>query len=107
MTSVNYLLDVIELKDGRTLRGIVDYSSTKQLYFFDFTQELDIDFILLAILWKGNSNGMRFSVYSTINYPTLKLPRAILIPVSNIVSSNQEYNQFDKPKQRKRMIKTS
>jgi hypothetical protein len=98
------LLDAIELKDGKTLIGIVDYISSKQLYFFDFTQDTDVDYLLLAILWKGNNPGMRFSVYCTINYPTVQLPRAILVPISNI--QRAIYNiTTKKPKQRKRNIR--
>lgn len=78
------VFDTVTLKDGRKFYGIVDYVSTKQIYFFDFTTEVDIDYIILAILWRGNTETLRFSVFSAIEYPTVRLPRAILIPISGI-----------------------
>ena len=101
----NYLLNKIELKNGKSFIGIVDYITTKQLYFFDFTNEKYIDYILLAILWKGNYDNMRFSVFCAINFPNIDLPRVILLPQSNIEDIDGMLPEFDKPKQKKRIIK--
>jgi len=101
----NTVLDIIKLKNNKTLIGIIDYISTKQIYFFDFSQELDKDFLLLAILWKGNNPNIRFSVYCIIEFPEIKLPRAILIPLSNIEDSSKNVEITKKPKQRQKSIK--
>ena len=103
--NINYLLNTIELKDGRILTGIIDYSTKKQLYFFDFTNEENMDYILLSMLWKGNKPELRFSVFCVIHYPAIELPKAKLIPVSNIKYINADIPDYDKPKQRKRLIR--
>lgn len=99
------LLDIIKLKNGKTLCGIIDYVTTKQLFFLDFTTESEIDYLLLAIMWKGSNNNMRFSVYVTIHYPTVKLPQAKLIPINNITSTNRPLVKIKSPKQRRKVIK--
>lgn len=101
----NYLLNTIELKDGRKLLGIVDFVTTKQLYFFDFTNEHTIDYVTLSIIWKGNNAEMRFSVFCTIEYPELRLPKVILIPRTNVVDIKGKMPDYKKPKQKKRIIK--
>ena len=103
--SYNYLLNTIELKDGRKLLGIVDFVTTKQLYFFDFTNEHTIDYVTLSILWKGNHAEMRFSVFCTVEYPNVRLPKVVLIPQSNIKDIKGKLPDYKKPKQKKRLIK--
>ena len=98
------LLNRITLKDGTQLRGIIDYVTDKYIYFFD-TEETTIDFLMLTILWIGNADHLRFSVYVTQYYPGIILPTAKLIPISNIASSNKPIEPTIKVKQRKRMIK--
>jgi hypothetical protein len=97
------LLDQIELNDGRIFIGIIDFVSTKQIYVFDFTREPKEEFILLAILWKGYNPELRFSVYCSINYPDIRLPRAILIPKNHITSTDKEV-QLTKPNKTKKKI---
>lgn len=99
------LLTTIQLKDGRTLTGIVDFIIGKQLYFFDFSHEYNIDYLMLTLLWRGNHPHLRFSVYCTIHFPELILPRAILIPLSNIEQTNHHLTKNIKQKVRKIRIK--
>lgn len=102
----DYLLNKITLKDGRELIGIIDYTTTKQLYFFDFTNnEKNIDYILLSIMWKGNYDHLRFSVFCTIQYPDIRLPNVILIPQNLVQSIQGNLPSYIKPKQKKRIIK--
>lgn len=108
MTEQQNLLNTIHLKTGETLIGIVDYITTKQIYFFDFTKQAEFspDILFLAMMWRGNSlSNTRFSVYCAINYPGLELPEAKLIPVSNIEDCDFEITQSPKAKQRKRKIR--
>lgn len=105
MSETSTLLDTIILKDGKKLTGIIDYVSSKQIYFFDFTHEVNIDYLLLAILWKGYNANIRFSVYCIVEHPETALPRAILIPINNIKSSDKKLSKTKKIKQRKKSIK--
>lgn len=99
------LLNRITLKDGKQLCGVIDYVTDKHVYFFD-TEETTIDFLMLVILWIGNADHLRFSVYITQYYPGITLPTAKLIPISNIQHSNKPIVVTEKVKQRRRMIKT-
>jgi hypothetical protein len=101
----DYLLNKVVLKDGRELIGIIDYTTTKQLYFFDFTNEMNIDYVLLSIMWKGNYDHMRFSVFCTIQYPGIRLPNVILIPHNLVSKIKGRLPSYIKPKQKKRIIK--
>jgi hypothetical protein len=104
--SHEYLFNKITLKDGRVVKGIIDYITTKQIYFFDYTNNKNVDYVLLSILWKGNHDNMRFSVFCAIEFPELELPNVILIPQSNISSMTGSLPNYEKHKQRKRIIKT-
>jgi len=99
------LLDEIELTNGKKYIGIVDYVNTKHVYFFDFSQEDQIDYLMLSILWKGYNPNIRFSVFCGINYPTLTLPRAILIPTKSIVNREYEPTTPTQQKRFKRIVR--
>ena len=81
------VIDEIVLKDGRTLNGVVDYVTKKYIYFFDFTTEKVIDYYTLAVIARGNSN-LRFSVYCSIAFPTIELPRAIVFNRKDITDTS-------------------
>jgi len=103
--SHDYLFNQITLKDGRELRGIIDYVTSKQIYFFDYTNNKNVDYILLSILWKGNHSDMRFSVFCAIEFPDLDLPNVVLVPQSNVAEIRGLLPEYQKHKQRKRIIK--
>ncbi len=105
--SNEYLFNKITLKDGRQIKGIIDYVTTKQIYFFDYTNNKNVDYVLLSILWKGNHADMRFSVFCAIEFPDLDLPTVVLIPQSNIINIEGKLPDYQKHKQRKRIIKVS
>jgi hypothetical protein len=102
----DYLLNKLKLKDGRELIGIIDYTTTKHAYFFDFTNEQNIDYLLLSIMWKGNHDNMRFSVFCTVYYPEVELPSALLVPQNLIKTLQGRLPDYIKPKQRKRIIRS-
>ena len=81
------LLDKIQLDDGREFIGIVDFVNTKHVYFFDFTNNLEMDYVTMVILWKGYNPSIRFSVWSMINYPNMPLPKVLLLPMRSIIHS--------------------
>lgn len=80
------LLNKIQLDDGKKYAGIVDFVNTKHVYFFDFTNNTEIDYVTLAILWKGYNPELRFSVWCMMNYPNLQLPTVILLPIKHILN---------------------
>ena len=85
------LLESITLTDGRTFNGIVDFVTTKHIYFLDFSNNTDATLIQLASEWKlDESTDMRFSVWMLKHYPSYKLPTTRLIPTNNIV--NKKYD---------------
>lgn len=79
------LLETICLDNGKKYNGVIDFVNTKHVYFFDLTNNSDVDSIMMIILWKGYNPDMRFSVWSMLNYPEFKLPEVILLPQKNIV----------------------
>ena len=79
------LLDKITMDDGREYLGVTDYVNSKHVYFFDFTNNIDKDFITKVVLWKGYKPNIRFSVFCMINYPNTELPKVILLPNKNIL----------------------
>lgn len=103
---MNSLLDTIALDDGTILHGVVDYVTSKHVYFFDFTKGINPDYIILTILWKGSEyHNKRFSVYCLLVHPRVILPRVILIPTAHIVNSNRMIYPRKKNKQKKMIIK--
>ena len=79
------LLDRIQLDDGRNFIGVVDFINQKHVYFFDFTNNNNIDYVTLVILWKGYNPNMRFSVWCSMYYPMVQLPKVLLLPQKNII----------------------
>jgi len=93
----NYILNKITTKTDKTYIGIIDYTTKKHLYFFDFTNEPNVDYTLLTIMWKGNSAGMRFSVFCAIHYPTIELPNVVIVPYNNIKEIYGKYDEHLPP----------
>ena len=100
------LLTTLTLKNDEQLIGIVDFINNKQLYFFDFSKEHNVDYILLSVLWQGNAPNLRFSVFCTINYPKLHLPKALLIPLSSIEKTNHPLTKTIKAKNRRVRVRS-
>ena len=102
------LLNKIVLKTGEEFIGIIDYISSKQIYFFDFTSNYYVteDIIILAMMWRGNAlDSTRFSVYCASALPGIQLPQAKLIAISNIEHCDIPLCPTPKAKQRKRKIR--
>lgn len=82
------VLDRVTLKNGLTLVGIVDYVNKKHIHFFDFTNTDNPNLVLIAMVWRTSKSNLRFSVYSTINHPNIKIPNIKLIHRKDIKDSN-------------------
>lgn len=102
--AISSLLNVIEKKNGQSLFGVIDYISTKHVYFFDFSKTTP-DMILLAATWKMEQFPSRFSVYCITNYPDLKLPPVLLIPKIDINKADMDLQATKRTKQRTFAIK--
>lgn len=98
------LLDEVVLLDGTKITGVIDYCSTKQIYMYKFEKQTEVDFTLLACLWKGNDYMKRFSVYVLLNYPNVTLPPAVVIPKVNIKECNRDLTNTKEKKPTKKMI---
>lgn len=86
------LLDTIRTKQ-KTRHGIIDYTSKKQVIFYDLTHDNNPQLRLLIAIWRSDDDTeyTRFSVYARMEYPSIKLPEPIVIP------SNSILNEIDKP----------
>ena len=80
------LLDKIQLENGREYSGIIDFVNTKHVYFFDMTNNCDVDPLIMIILWKGYNPELRFSVWAMMNHPHYQLPQVLLLPQKNIIN---------------------
>lgn len=87
----NATLDLIELSNGDVHRGIVDYSNQKFVHFYNFSDEVvSPDLVLIAIAWKLRHQHLRFSVYCSIHFPMVELPRINIINRKGIEKLSNE-----------------
>lgn len=77
MSSGN-LLDIIETED-KVYNCIIDYISKRQIIIYDLTGVNDATVRLMLIKWKMNFSNLRFSLFKSIYYPTVKLNKPIVI----------------------------
>ena len=79
MTNEIPVLDWIKLSNGQTLSGIVDYSNDRFVHFYDFNGITDPNVIVVAIIWRQQEQDLRFSVYCSMYFPKLKIPKVKLL----------------------------
>lgn len=100
------LLDYLVLNDNTELKGVVDHVTNKYIYFFDFSGEINPDYIVLVGIWKTSDLAhKRFSVFCLIRYPHVVLPKVKLIPSKYITESNRIVIHKERNLKRKRLIK--
>jgi hypothetical protein len=79
-------LDVVKTKQ-KTRLGVIDYCNKKQIIFYDFTHDQTPNLrIMLLLWWAGDSAFNRFSIFSQMNFPQIRLPEPIIIPISAITN---------------------
>lgn len=100
------LFNNITLNDGREIIGVIDYITKTHVYFFDTSTPLSnkSDFITLCTLWKSNTENIRFSVFCTIYYPKIILPKVTIISIRNIKNCDIPLIITPKIKQKKAKI---
>lgn len=81
------LLDTIETKQ-KTRQGIIDYANKKQVIFYDLTHNNDPQLRLLVTLWRSDDETeyTRFSIYARMEYPAIRLPEPMVVPMSAILN---------------------
>lgn len=75
-----YIMDWVIMANGTRLTGVLDFVSDRFIHFFNFDLiEDDPTLVLAAVVWKAKYSHIRFSVFCSTYYPSLKIPRVNLI----------------------------
>jgi hypothetical protein len=99
-----HVLDTIET-ENKVFTCIVDYVTKRQVMIYDLTNENDPLFRLIAIKWKLYHYDMRFSIFKSKFFPTVKLPNVIVVNKGSIKYSTHDLKPT-KPKRSKPRITT-
>lgn len=83
------LLDRLETKQKEFI-GVIDYSTKKFIIFYDTSHCHDPSIRMLAILWRVQDTGLRFSMYCKMYYPEIVLPDPVMIPKLGLVDRDAE-----------------
>ena len=75
----NSILDYIILNNGNQLNGILDYANDRFIHFYDFSGVEDPNIILASIIWRDNEINIRFSIFCSMYFRQLSIPRVKLI----------------------------
>ena len=67
-----FVLDELELED-KTVKGIIDFSSTKHVIFYDLTNNNDPDITLMTIIWRLYHDTMRFSIFKSTYFQNVDI----------------------------------
>ncbi len=88
------LLDEIHLKD-RTLTGVVDYVTTKNIIFYDISMNDNPEVIKMLLLWRMFYTHIRFSVFKELYFHKTIMSSPNLINRKKIVSPS--FTSINKP----------
>lgn len=75
----HHILDSIVTSNDVEKVGVVDYINDRFIHFFDFSEIQDPDVVLMVVLWRTRFAHMRFSLFASIHFPKITLPRVTLI----------------------------
>lgn len=103
--NIDPIFDYIVLQNGEELYGIVDYVNTKHVYLFVFNNIDNVDYTLMALQWKTSDTPMRFSIFCTVNFPQMELPKVTLLHRKYIEDTSHPLRISKKEKQVKTSIK--
>lgn len=98
------VLDTIETQNN-VYKCVVDYISRRQVIMYDLTNCNDPLFRLIAIKWKLYHFDMRFAIFVSKYFPTVKLPPPVIISVNSIKYATFELSST-KPKRIKSDVKS-
>lgn len=99
MNEPTNVMDVVVENNGRTHVGVVDYSTTKHIIFFDFTTSQSRDVIMAVIVWRMMHENIRFSVFVNDYCPALDIGVPVLINKKEI-KSGFDNTPLSKPKRK-------
>lgn len=72
------LLDEIHT-NNKTLRGVIDFVSTKYVTFYDFTMNEDPYLVKVVLIWRSYYSHIRFSVFTEIYFKSLVIGHPVMI----------------------------
>lgn len=102
---MNSIIDTILLKNGRQVKGVVDFVGKKQLWVYDFSDCDEVDLLTLICLWKGNEPQLRFSVWLLREFNSTYSFRAKILNKNDIVETSANLDETPITKPRHRRIK--
>lgn len=95
----NYILDWVEMSNGKKMTGVVDFATDKFVHFFNFDIiENDPDLVLVAVIWRARYSHMRFSVFCSTMFPNIQIPRVNLINRRGIETMSSIRHKSEKEK---------
>ena len=103
MSDPTNVMDVVVRSDGRSHVGVVDYTTTKHVIFFDFSVNKQSDVVRAVILWRTMYDNMRFSVFINTYCRALKIGHPILINKKEIVAG---YHSTPTSKPKRKVVRT-
>jgi len=77
-TNNKSIMDVVEVS-GRTLVGVVDFSTPKHIIFYDLTTNENPEIRLVVIIWKLYFSHKRFSVFKSQFFPQVDMGSPVLL----------------------------
>lgn len=94
---ITNLLDTIKTKQKERY-GVVDYTTKKYVIFYDLTHFHEPSIRMLILLWRINSDNMRFSVYCKTFFPDIEIPEPVVIPHLGIENKDDITTVYSAPK---------
>lgn len=67
-----FILDELEVGD-RTIKGIIDYTTTKHFIFYDLEKNTDPDVSMMVIIWRLYYDNIRFSIFRSTYFPNIDI----------------------------------
>lgn len=92
------VMDVITTKNN-THVGVVDYSSTKHVIFFDFGINKSTDVITMIIIYRTYYSNIRFSIFVNMYFSGIQIGHPILINKRDIISG-YDVGKVHRPKRK-------
>lgn len=79
------LLDEIHT-NNKTLRGVIDFVSTKYITFYDFSMNEDPYLIKVVLIWRSYFSHIRFSVFTEIYFKSLVIGQPVILNKKTLTS---------------------
>lgn len=100
--SETFVMDTIAT-NKKTYVGVIDFSTTKHIMFYDLTNNNDPDLITMVILWRSYYSDMRFSVFKATYCDNIDIGSPIMINKKTI---KNEYRDIKNVKPKMQVIES-